>query len=209
MPVTGDADLPPTLPGLSLPLHTVGLKVGSQVPPPASALRSSAHVLALAPWHMERGTRLQSAGVQTLSQTRPDAAECTTACRDPDRCANVRKLAHETDKPELLSDPGHGHLLSSTPPAVLPSLESWWHPSPDPAVQGHTRSRGMPSGDHACGPHSAASWGLHGAQGPLPPFPLPSQPPLLLEPPLPHSSPYFWSPTPKPDPSTLPNAAPH
>lgn len=96
-------------------------------------------------------------------------------------------------------------------PAVLPSLESWWHPSPDPAVQGHTRSRGMPSGDHACGPHSAASWGLHGAQGPLPPFPLPSQPPLLLEPPLPHSSPYFWSPTPtpKPDPSTLPNAAPH
>lgn len=63
------------------------------------------------------GTRRLTAGVQTLSQTRPDATEWTTTCRDLDRCADVRKLARETDKPELLSDPGHGHLLSSNHPA--------------------------------------------------------------------------------------------
>ena len=40
----GDSDPPLTLPSLSLslPLHTVGSKVGSQAPPPASAFLNSA-----------------------------------------------------------------------------------------------------------------------------------------------------------------------
>lgn len=102
-------------------------------------------------------------------------------CRDPDRCADVRKLARETDKPELLSQtlgmdtcypaspaphpPSSGELMAQgtaghRPPALCPQSGDTHTDHLARQAAGLWEARW-----ESClrPPLTSKSWGLHGA----------------------------------------------
>lgn len=157
----------------------------------------------------EGGTRRETAGVQNLCQTHPGATKCVMTCRDPDRCADIRKLDHGTDKPELLCQT----VGMAWTPLRPPPLASWWHgdsrpPPPALSPQSRDRTPGMPGsstdkarGESCLRPPLNSKSQPQGAQGPPtcrgPPTPRPAAPLPPRPPPLyvrACSPPFFSSP---------------
>lgn len=183
----GDAGLPPTRPGRSLPLHAVGFTVGSQSPPAASTFR--VRVLAGVPGPgtagLARGagtrrqvTLRQAVGMQTLSPAhRMQLGACAHACTamrgDSGRCRRHEAHRQKGRARASVSDPGCGLLLSS--PVLPPGAHGKAPSTAGPCSQG-PGAHADPPLTGRCGKHAPPDLGTPPPRPPAPTLTLPDAP---------------------------------